>query len=422
MYIAIDIGGTKTLLALFSEKGRLLKRLKMKSYQEQDKWLKELSRHLHRVLPLRRKTVKAVTISYPGVLTNGHPGHAINLPKWDGPAIEACIKSLFNFNRVNCNIYYKNDADLGALYECHGYSGKTVYLTFGTGIGGGIVRYGHLSRESANFEPGHIVKSYKGKRAEWEKIASSKAIRAANNDLDVRKISEKKALDDVACRMEVGLTDLIKEHKPDQIVLSGPIVSVFPGFHDTLVKLLQASLGNRYETPPIYPAKKPQESVVSPKTLNLDNLKNTNIPKNAYDFLVSLSLEYPQFSWRLGDRFKYKPEKTIIVNQNETIPMPHFALLTLHELGHALSNHKDYKTDVERLRIESEAWQRAKSEISKHPEWKKYTISYDEDFAENELDSYRDWLHQKSKCKKCGLTKYQTTDGIYHCPNCENEL
>jgi len=262
MYIAIDIGGTKTLLALFNEKGRLVKRLKMKSYQEQDKWLKELSRHIHRVLPLRRKTIKAITISYPGVLTNGHPGKAPNLPKWDGAAIEACIKSLFIYNRVNCNIYYKNDADLGALYECSPYSGKTIYLAFGTGIGGGIVRSGHLSRESADFEPGHMMKAYKGKRMEWEKIASSKAIRAANKDLDVTKIETKKALDDVACRMEVGLVDLIKKYEPNQIVLSGPIAAVFPGFHDTLVKLLDVSLGKRYEVPPIYAGKKPQESVI----------------------------------------------------------------------------------------------------------------------------------------------------------------
>ncbi len=160
--------------------------------------------------------------------------------------------------------------------------------------------------------------------------------------------------------------------------------------------------------------------MVSPKTLSLDNLKDTNIPKNAYDFLIELKAMYPQYKWTLGNRFKYKPEKTIIIDQNEAISMPYFALLTLHELGHALSNHRDYKTDVERLRIESEAWQRAKREIEKHENWNKYGIKYDEDFAENELDSYRDWLHQKSKCKKCGLTRYQTTDGVYHCPNCEN--
>ncbi len=159
--------------------------------------------------------------------------------------------------------------------------------------------------------------------------------------------------------------------------------------------------------------------MVSPKTLSLDNLKDTNIPENAHAFLLELKDEYPEFSWRLGGRFKYKPEKTIFIDGIEPIPMPYFALLTLHELGHALSHHIDYKTDVERLRIESEAWQRAKHELEAHSKWQAYGIEYDEDFVEGELDSYRDWLHQKSKCKKCGLTRYQTVDGIYHCPGCE---
>ena len=262
MYIAIDIGGTKTLLALFSEHGRLLKRLKMKSHQDQSKWLSELNKFLPRVLPLRRKAVKAITFSYPGILDGGHPGHAHNLPEWNGPEIEKSVKEIFEKHRINCKIYYKNDADLGALYECHNYSGKTVYLTFGTGIGGGIVKNGHLARESADFEPGHKKYTYKGIRNEWEKIASSKAIRAANNDLDVTKISEKRALEDVACRFSLGLTDLIKQYEPDQIVLSGPIIAVFPGFKDTLEKLLEQGLGRTREVPPIYPAKKPQESVI----------------------------------------------------------------------------------------------------------------------------------------------------------------
>ena len=261
MYIAIDIGGTKTLLALFSEKGHLKKRLKMKSYQDQEKWLFELNKNLPRILPLRRKTVHAITISYPGILEGGHPGKAPNLPTWNGAGIEHEIKNLFEKYRVFTKIYYKNDADLGALFECYKFSGKTVYLTFGTGIGGGIVREGHLSRESANFEPGHLIKTYRGRRAEWEKISSSRAIRNANHDLDVTKISEKKALDDVACRIEVGLSSIIKEYRPDQVVISGPIAAVFPGFIDTLNRLLAANLKNM-DVPPIYPATKPQESVI----------------------------------------------------------------------------------------------------------------------------------------------------------------
>lgn len=160
--------------------------------------------------------------------------------------------------------------------------------------------------------------------------------------------------------------------------------------------------------------------MVSPKTLNLENLKHSNVPEKAYDFLLELKDTYPDFSWKIGSRFKYKPEKTIFIDENCPAPWPYYALLALHELGHGLSKHKDYKTDVERLRIESEAWQRAKREIESHKNWQsEYGVSYNEDFAEAELDSYRDWLHNKSKCKKCGLTRFQTEDGHYHCPNCD---
>lgn len=160
--------------------------------------------------------------------------------------------------------------------------------------------------------------------------------------------------------------------------------------------------------------------MASPKILNQTNLKKTRLSKNAQAFLLELTDLYPSFLWRLGPRFKYKSPKAIFIDENSTLPYLNFCLNSLHELGHALSAHKDYKTDVERIRIESEAWERAKEEIEKHPNWQKnYQIIFDDNFAESQLDSYRDWLHQKSKCKKCGLTRFQTKDGAYHCPHCD---
>ncbi|MBQ1387862.1 hypothetical protein IIY68_03680 [Candidatus Saccharibacteria bacterium] len=70
--------------------------------------------------------------------------------------------------------------------------------------------------------------------------------------------------------------------------------------------------------------------------------------------------------------------------------------------------------DVERLRMESEAWEKAQELASR------YGIEANEDLIQDELDTYRDWLHNKSKCRSCGLTRYQTPDGAYHCPRCEN--
>ena len=99
MYIAIDIGGTKTLLALFSNRGRLLKATQIKSYQDQIKWLAELNRHLPHILPFRLKSIRAITISYPGILENGHPKKAPNLPDWNGPEIESALRILFDFKK-----------------------------------------------------------------------------------------------------------------------------------------------------------------------------------------------------------------------------------------------------------------------------------------------------------------------------------
>ena len=70
--------------------------------------------------------------------------------------------------------------------------------------------------------------------------------------------------------------------------------------------------------------------------------------------------------------------------------------------------------DVERLKMESEAWEKARELASR------YGVEVNEDLIQDELDTYRDWLHNKSKCRACGLTRYQTPDGVYHCPRCEN--
>lgn len=149
-------------------------------------------------------------------------------------------------------------------------------------------------------------------------------------------------------------------------------------------------------------------------------------------FLELLISDYPEFRFCFNKkRFSFR-ENTIFIGP----PQPFFALQTLHELGHAICGHKDYTTHISRLKIESEAWQTAKTVLEKYqnqakalqkdpqtatagsnltailPEWS-------DDYMEDCLDTYRDWLHAKSKCKKCGQTRYQTKDGKYHCPYCD---
>ena len=134
------------------------------------------------------------------------------------------------------------------------------------------------------------------------------------------------------------------------------------------------------------------------------------------ELLARLKADFPEFHWKTGKKFSFRAPRTITFVQSPENPparvQNNYALQLLHELGHARLGHRDFATDAERLKMECAAWAEAKQLCAR------YGIKYDGEFVEEELDSYRDWLHQKSRCPDCGLTRYQTKDGKYHCPIC----
>lgn len=132
----------------------------------------------------------------------------------------------------------------------------------------------------------------------------------------------------------------------------------------------------------------------------------SEVNEELYKLVVQLEAEYPEIKFRLGRKFAFRPPRTIFFAEGSRLEL-------LHELGHARLEHNFYATDPERLKMERAAWNEAKKLCEC------YGIEYDEDFVEDALDSYRNWLHQRSKCPECGLTRYQARDGEYHCPNCE---
>lgn len=170
------------------------------------------------------------------------------------------------------------------------------------------------------------------------------------------------------------------------------------------------------------------------------------------DLLREVQLDYPTLKIRPGHKFLFRPPHTILFEQtligttfneqnlghqaqNSRLPLVqkqakveqnyskysvnaslehnNYCLQLLHELGHALLNHRTFATDPERLKMECAAWEKARELCIA------YHIYYDEEFVEAELDTYREWLHQKSRCLNCGLTRYQDRNGVYHCPECE---
>jgi len=145
------------------------------------------------------------------------------------------------------------------------------------------------------------------------------------------------------------------------------------------------------------------------------------LPDKLNKFIIQLQKDYPDLCFKIGTRFSFRllkrPVITIDKNCHDDINFIH---QTFHELGHALCRHQNYQTDVERLKIERQAWDRGFQTFTKFQSQHFLPISWDETIVENALDTYRDWLHTNSRCKNCGLTCVQTSDGTYHCPRCEN--
>ena len=137
----------------------------------------------------------------------------------------------------------------------------------------------------------------------------------------------------------------------------------------------------------------------------------TNPP--AFSQLVAqLAGDYPQFNFAEGKSFYWSPAKhQVIYRQGAEGVIATFSLL--HELGHALLDHKRYTLDFELLQLEVAAWEQAKAIASV------YGIIIDEDHIQDCLDSYRDWLYRRSICPTC-TTKalQQNNQPLYRCFNC----
>lgn len=123
-----------------------------------------------------------------------------------------------------------------------------------------------------------------------------------------------------------------------------------------------------------------------------------------------LKFDYPQFTFVEGDEFRWSADtKTIHVDRNSQ----DFDAFILHELGHALLDHKSYHRDIELLKIERDAWSYAILALADH-----YDIAIREDTVQDNLDTYREWLHSRSTCPSCSATGLQSSKGLYACLGC----
>lgn len=124
----------------------------------------------------------------------------------------------------------------------------------------------------------------------------------------------------------------------------------------------------------------------------------------------TLCTDYPQFTFTDSEEFRWSPDtQTIFLNRTAN----DFEAFTLHELGHALLRHKSYQRDIDLLKIERDAWAYALVSLAD-----KYDVTIREEIIQDNLDTYREWLHSRSTCPSCNATGLQSSKGLYACLGC----
>jgi glucokinase len=162
LYLGIDIGGTKCSVVLGDDTFRIIdkKSFETKTGRGWEKIMDELITTAHTILRRHKSDdLRKIGISCGGPLDSkkGMIYSPPNLPGWDNVPVTSIFRDEFGVEAA-----LQNDANACALAEWLMGAGKgtvnMIFLTFGTGMGGGLILNGRLYSGANDLggEVGHI--------------------------------------------------------------------------------------------------------------------------------------------------------------------------------------------------------------------------------------------------------------------------
>lgn len=239
MYLGVDVGGTKTLVASLTDKGVITESVKFPTPEKYGDFLLLLFSHLAQ---FKVRDFKAIGIGAPGRIDREHGilVRCANL-NWKNAHIQTDL-----IRHLHTPVAVENDAKLAALSEAllikDRYS-RVLYVTISTGIGGGVVQNGKLDPSFSNIEPGQASYIHHGRMKRWEEFASGKAI-VKQFGKRASDINDQKTWKTIARYWAPGFLSLIATIQPEAIVIGGSVGTHFNKYKDALHTELK-----RYETP-----------------------------------------------------------------------------------------------------------------------------------------------------------------------------
>ena len=257
MYLAIDIGGTKTLIACFTQAGKVVEQHRFLTPTDYRQFVRELAKV---VADLATKEFKGCCVALPGKIDRDH-GIGIacgNLP-WHHVPIARDVERI-----VQCPVFVENDANLAGLSEAIAVEkthDRVLYVTISTGIGTGVIIDQQIDPDFEDTEGGRIILEHRGRRQMWERFASGSAI-VRRFGKRAEDIHDTKSWKVIAHDLSLGMVDLVAIIQPDVIICGGGVGAYFDRFGAYLQDEMK-----RYDTPltpmpPVQVAQHPNDAVI----------------------------------------------------------------------------------------------------------------------------------------------------------------
>lgn len=260
MYLGIDIGGTKTLVAKISDDGRITKNRRFSTDQDYDEFLNNLGDNLSQ-LGLEGDYVACAGV--PGLIDReAGTVHALgNLP-WRDKSIRDDISGLVDGKPV----IIENDSRLAGLSEARliqdEYKGYILFATISTGIGGALIHEGRIVTALQDMEIGKMPLEHDGKIMHWEDFAGGRGV-VERLHKRASEITDPAEWREVGKEIAYGLGAVCSVLQPEAIVLGGGVGAYADNFSDTIKQYLSERLHPDVRQPrAILAAKRPDEAVI----------------------------------------------------------------------------------------------------------------------------------------------------------------
>lgn len=263
MYLSVDIGGTKTLIAVYSEDGEALNEVKFPTGDDYHQLLREIKSQSDAIID-NPEDIKSVAVAVP-VPIDYKTGVSRLRHKFDWPEANVLedLSKLFT-----CPVAVENDANLAALGEAILGSGKNyqtvLYVTISTGIGTGIISDHEIVPVLAPSEGGFAYLYYDGQQQIWENFGSGKAFTERYGKMGSEVNDPEIWKEYATTALAAGFMNLISLVEPDVVVVGGGMGAHLEKYRHFLMEELDKLNKplKSIELPDIVLAELPDEAVV----------------------------------------------------------------------------------------------------------------------------------------------------------------